>query len=81
VALTSRELLDSVDFRQLVTRRWRISLLLTVALFVVYYRYILLVAIDRDLLSTRIGEATTLGIVLGAAVIVLSRFRIARAPH
>ena len=72
MALTSRELLDSDDFRQLVRRRWRLSLLLTMALFVLYYGYILLVALERDLLSTRIGEATTLGIVLGAAVIVLS---------
>lgn len=72
MALTSQELLDSDDFRHLVMRRWRLSLLLTLALFVLYYGYILLVAIDRDRLSTRIGEATTLGIVLGVAVIVLS---------
>jgi uncharacterized membrane protein (DUF485 family) len=70
--LTPRELLDSDDFHHLVVRRWRLSLLLTLALFVIYYGYILLVAFQRDLLSTRIGEATTLGIVLGAAVILLS---------
>lgn len=69
---TARELLDSPDFHRLVLRRWRLSLLLTLALFVLYYGYILLVAIDRTRLSTRIGEATTLGIVLGVAVIVLS---------
>ena len=32
------------DFRQLVVRRWRVSLVLTIALFVVYYGFILLVA-------------------------------------
>lgn len=72
MALTPRELLDSDDFRSLVIRRWRLSLLLTLALFVLYYGYILLVAIDRDLLAVRVGDAATLGIVLGAAVIVLS---------
>ncbi|HYU80683.1 MAG TPA: DUF485 domain-containing protein [Vicinamibacterales bacterium] len=72
MALTSRQLLDSDDFRHLVRRRWRVSLLLTIALFVVYYGYILLVGMRRDLLSIRVGEATTLGILLGAGVIVLA---------
>lgn len=72
MALTAKELLDSDDFRGLVIRRWRLSLLLTLALFVLYYGYILLVAIDREFLATRVGDAATLGIVLGAAVIILS---------
>jgi uncharacterized membrane protein (DUF485 family) len=70
--LTSRELLESNEFRHLVTRRWRVALLLTLALFVVYYGFILLVATQRSLLATRIGEVTTLGIVLGVAVLVLA---------
>jgi uncharacterized membrane protein (DUF485 family) len=72
VKLTSRELLESKDFRHLVTRRWRVALLLTSALFVVYYGFILLVATQRGLLATRVGEVTTLGIVLGVAVLVLA---------
>ncbi len=70
--LTSTDVLESSDFRHLVVRRWRVSLLLTLALFVVYYGFILLVATNRGLLSTRIGEATTLGILLGVAVLVLA---------
>ena len=69
---TPRELLDSREFRQLVARRWRLSLILTAALFVIYYGFILLVAVNKPLLATRIGTATTLGIPIGAAVIVLS---------
>ena len=46
------------------------SLVLTALLFVLYYGYIVLIAVDRELLSVRIGEVTTLGIPLGAAVIV-----------
>ena len=72
VRLTSRELLDSTDFRQLVGRRWRVALLLTLALFGVYYGFILLVAVQRRLLATRVGDVTTLGIVLGVAVLVLA---------
>jgi uncharacterized membrane protein (DUF485 family) len=63
------ELLNSTEFRHLVARRWRMSLLLTALLFVLYYGYILLIAVDRALLSQRIGDATTLGIPLGIAVI------------
>jgi uncharacterized membrane protein (DUF485 family) len=65
-----RDLLASAEFRQMLARRWRVSLVLTALLFVLYYGYIILIAVDRDLLSRRIGEVTTLGIPLGAAVIV-----------
>jgi uncharacterized membrane protein (DUF485 family) len=65
-----RELLDSPEFHHLVRRRLRVSLLLSVCLFVLYYGYILLIAADKALLSRRIGEVTTLGIPLGAGVIV-----------
>ena len=61
----ARDVLASREFRGLVTRRWRVSLGLTAVLFVIYYGYILLVATDRALLATRVGEVTTLGIVLG----------------
>ena len=64
------QLLKSAEFKQLVVRRWRVSLVLTVLLFVVYYGYIILVATNKALLAQRIGESTTLAIPLGAAVIV-----------
>ena len=65
-----RELLDSAEFRHLVRRRWRVSLVLTALLFVLYYGYIILIAVDRAFLSRRIGTVTTIGIPIGAAVIV-----------
>ena len=68
----ARELLDSPELRRLVARRWTVSLLLTAALFLGYYGYVLLVALDRELLARRVGAVTTLGIVAGAAVIVLA---------
>jgi uncharacterized membrane protein (DUF485 family) len=63
-------LLQSREFHHLVARRWRVSLLLTAALFVVYYGYILLIALNKPLVSSRIGDATPIGIPLGAAVIL-----------
>jgi uncharacterized membrane protein (DUF485 family) len=67
---TTHEILASAEFRHLVTRRWRISLILTALLFIIYYGYILLIAADRAWLSTRIGTSTTMGIPLGVGVIV-----------
>ncbi len=54
----------------MLARRWRVSLVLTALLFVLYYGYIVLIAVNRELLSVKIGDVTTLGIPLGAAVIV-----------
>jgi uncharacterized membrane protein (DUF485 family) len=70
VPKSSRDVLQSPEFNQLVARRWRVSLVLTALLFVLYYGYILLIALDKAFLSQRIGDATTLGIPIGAGVIV-----------
>jgi uncharacterized membrane protein (DUF485 family) len=63
-------LLSSPEFHRLVARRWRMSLLLTTLLFLLYYGYILLIAVNKPLLAARFGGATPIGIPLGAAVIV-----------
>ena len=65
-----RELLESPDFHRLLARRWRVSLVLTALLFLLYYGYIVLIAVDKPLVSRKIGETTTLGIPLGVAVIL-----------
>ena len=65
-----RDLLQSAEFRDMLARRWRVSLVLSALLFVLYYGYIILIAVRPDVLSRRIGTVTTLGIPVGAAVIV-----------
>jgi uncharacterized membrane protein (DUF485 family) len=67
---SARDVLDAPEFHQLVARRWRVSLILTACLFVLYYGYILLIATQKAFLSQRIGETMTIGIPIGAAVIV-----------
>ncbi len=67
-----REMLESKEFRGLVRRKWIVSVVLTACLFALYYGYILLIAVDKEFLARKIGEHTTLGIPLGAGVIVLS---------
>lgn len=64
-----RDLLESEDFRGLVTRRWRVSIILSGLLFVLYYGYILLIAARPHLLARRVGTATTAGILMAAGVI------------
>ena len=49
------------------------SLVLTALLFNLYYGYIILIAANRTWLAQRLGSGTrTVGIPIGAAVIVLS---------
>jgi uncharacterized membrane protein (DUF485 family) len=64
-----RDVLASAEFRGLVSRRWRISLVLTGLLFVLYYGYIVLIATNPQLLSRRVTQSTTIGIYLAALVI------------
>ena len=58
--------------RQLVQQRWRIAIALTVAMIVLYFGFILLIAYNKPLLATRIAPGLSLGILLGALVIVAS---------
>jgi uncharacterized membrane protein (DUF485 family) len=52
--------------------RWRIALALTVAVVVVYFGFILLIAYRRDVLARLIVPGLSVGILLGALVIVAS---------
>jgi uncharacterized membrane protein (DUF485 family) len=56
----------------LAAARTRIALGLTAATVVVYFGFILLVAFGKPLLATLVAPGLTLGILLGALVIVAS---------
>ncbi|MDQ3998223.1 MAG: DUF485 domain-containing protein [Gemmatimonadota bacterium] len=58
--------------RQLHRTRWRIALALTAAVVVVYFGFILLIAYRRDVLAKLILPGLSVGILLGALVIVAS---------
>jgi uncharacterized membrane protein (DUF485 family) len=66
------EVIESPDFKALVSKRWKVSLVLLVLLFVSYYGYIVLVASAKDFVSQKVGEVTTLAIPLGIAAIVIA---------
>jgi uncharacterized membrane protein (DUF485 family) len=69
---SARDVVASPEFRALVKRRWSVSLVLLTILFVSYYGYILLIATNKEFVSQKIGESTTLAIPLGVGVIVLA---------
>jgi uncharacterized membrane protein (DUF485 family) len=69
---TARQMLDSQEFKRMVSKRWMISVVLTCVLFLVYYGYIVLIAVNKPFMAQKIGEVTTLGIPLGVLVILLS---------
>ncbi|HEX8883022.1 MAG TPA: DUF485 domain-containing protein [Noviherbaspirillum sp.] len=61
------------EYHRLVSRRSRYGWTLAVIMLVVYYGYILLIAFNRDFLSTRIGAGVmTWGIPIGLFVIAFT---------
>jgi uncharacterized membrane protein (DUF485 family) len=58
--------------RKLHRARWRIGLSLTGAMILIYFGFIALVAFGRPVLAIRVIPGLSLGILLGALVIVAS---------
>lgn len=56
--------------RALAQKRWRVAIGLTAVMVVVYFGFILLIAYDKPLMATRLAPGLSLGILLGALVIV-----------
>jgi uncharacterized membrane protein (DUF485 family) len=56
----------------LARARWRIAIGLTLAMIVLYFGFILLIAFAKPLMGRLLGPGVSLGILLGAVVIVLS---------
>jgi uncharacterized membrane protein (DUF485 family) len=58
--------------QQLHRTRWRIAIALTGAVVVIYFGFILLIAYQRAVLARLIVPGLSLGILLGALVIIAS---------
>ena len=52
--------------------RWRVAISLTIAMMVAYFGFILLVAFNKPLLGTVLAPGLSLGMLLGALVIVVA---------
>jgi uncharacterized membrane protein (DUF485 family) len=71
LATDAARILRSPKFQELVRRRSALAWALSAAMLVIYFGFILLVAFAKPLLAIKIGSGvTSLGIVLGLAVIV-----------
>jgi len=56
--------------RKISARRWRIAIVLSACMLVIYFGFILLIAFDKPLMGSLIADGLSLGILLGALVIV-----------
>ncbi|MFO1152162.1 MAG: DUF485 domain-containing protein [Rhodospirillales bacterium] len=57
---------------EISAHRWRIAFWLSGIMLIAYYGFILLVAFDKELLSNVLTPGLSLGILLGALVIVFA---------
>lgn len=62
--------MSAAGLSKLAAQRWRISLLLSTLVVIVYFGFILLAAFDKPLMATRLAPGLSLGILLGVLVIV-----------
>jgi uncharacterized membrane protein (DUF485 family) len=62
----------STQLKDVSAARWRIATTLTAIMMVTYFGFILLVAFNKPLLGTILRPGLSVGIVLGAAVIVVA---------
>lgn len=66
-----RRIESNPKFRELVESRGRLATILSIAMLVIYFGFILIVAFAPGILGTRIGDGViTLGIPLGLLVII-----------
>jgi len=65
-------ILQSDRFKELVNKRWSVSISLTTIMLVVYVGFILLIAFNKEFLATKIGEHITIGIPIGIGIIIFA---------
>lgn len=70
--LKAHELIESMEFKRLVKTRWIFSFLLLFLLFVNYYGFILTIALNKSLVTGKLGEHSNYGLLAGPLVILLS---------
>ncbi|QMU28105.1 DUF485 domain-containing protein [Adhaeribacter radiodurans] len=67
---TAHAVIESPEFKRLVSKRWSVSLLLTITILVIYIGFLLVVAFDKELLATKIGSYLPLALPIGFGIIV-----------
>lgn len=62
----------SAGYHALAALRWRVALALTVAVIVLYFGFIALIAYRKEMMARLLVPGLSVGILLGALVIVFS---------
>src|SRR4051812_12596911 len=66
------QVLDSPEFKKLVSKRWTISLLMTCIMLAAYFGYILTIAFNKSVLASKIGNNLTIGLPIGLGIIIMA---------
>jgi len=61
---------DESALHKIAAERFRLAIILTILMLLSYFSFIMLVAFDKPLLGTLLAPGLSLGILLGALVIV-----------
>jgi uncharacterized membrane protein (DUF485 family) len=61
-----------MTYHALAAARWRIAIVLTMAVVVIYFGFIALIAYRKEMMGSLIAPGLSVGILLGALVIVCS---------
>lgn len=67
-----KEILNSEKFKNLVRKRLKVSITLTIIMLVVYFGFILTIAFYKELLAVKIGEYITIGLPIGIGIIIFA---------
>jgi uncharacterized membrane protein (DUF485 family) len=59
-------------YHELAARRWRVAIILTIAVIIIYFGFIALIAYRKEMMGSLITPGLSVGILLGALVIVSS---------
>ena len=65
-----QEILDSAEFKKLISKRWAVSIALASVMLSIYFGYLLLIAFNKPVLASMIGHNLTLAIPVGLGIII-----------
>lgn len=68
----TKRIKENPKYQELVSKREKFSWILSIVTLIIYYSFILLIAFFPEILGIQLYKVVTLGIPLGAFVIVIS---------
>lgn len=69
---SAQEIIQSPEFKKLVSKRWSVSLVLTITMLTVYIGFLLVVAFSKESLAVKISSNLTWAIPIGLGIILFA---------